>query len=478
MDDVVPAVLQRLRASDIIRMAGLNVAALGQEYSRLGHVHPRGRQGARLFGIVNAPDMAREQPEVAERLSAHQHNCFVDVELQTPTSWRVHCTCTPGQTPGTCCSHTAALLYHWLANPLSFAISSSGASPIATADELNSTPPAERPEGGQRERQTSMPVRVSLLRGPMPLGSIGDILALLPLNELRVIAREYEVVTTGLNKQQLSAAIQEAFTRPEAVARVVGTLERQQRQLLAALTLAGGSMTDDDLRGLFERFKLGFASQLQGILSVLQKKGLLFRTNLHGSSALRPGFSPSLLDVGLGWYVPLEVRAALHISIPITQFEVGAQGEDGASALQVELARSYWLLADLLLVACALEGVHVESAIGEIRGRREAAELFAPAHAALPDSSTPLPAPPGWSTSALIETLQQSVPRSPAFLRFAVRLLELSGMLYLENSDPPVYRVLNNAAHFLLGPGRVEVLRDLFGLWLTHASYDELFALQ
>src|SRR5579872_4830464 len=53
MNEVVPGALQRLRAADIIRMAGLAVASLGQEYSRVGAVRAALRQGAQLSGVVD-----------------------------------------------------------------------------------------------------------------------------------------------------------------------------------------------------------------------------------------------------------------------------------------------------------------------------------------------------------------------------------------------------------------------------------------
>src|SRR5436305_2862798 len=55
MENVVPSHLQRLRAADIIRMAGLATASVGQEYYRSGAVHSMSRRGALLAGIVEFP---------------------------------------------------------------------------------------------------------------------------------------------------------------------------------------------------------------------------------------------------------------------------------------------------------------------------------------------------------------------------------------------------------------------------------------
>src|SRR5258707_14289816 len=90
------------------------------------------------------------------------------------------------------------------------------------------------------------------------------------LSELRGIAREYGIVTNGLNKQQLAEAVVEALKQPDVVRRVVATLEKQQRQLLAALTLAGGYMNDKDVRGPAERFSPRGAGQFKSMQPVLQ----------------------------------------------------------------------------------------------------------------------------------------------------------------------------------------------------------------
>ncbi len=44
MDNVVPGALRHLREADIMSMAGLELAALGQEYYRIGAVHSTMRQ--------------------------------------------------------------------------------------------------------------------------------------------------------------------------------------------------------------------------------------------------------------------------------------------------------------------------------------------------------------------------------------------------------------------------------------------------
>jgi len=111
------------------------------------------------------------------------------------------------------------------------------------------------------------------------------------------------------------------------VRRIAAALEKPQRQLLATLTLAGGSMSDEDLRSLFERFSFGQPDKIQGILLSLQGKGLLLRTSLNSSPQQRIGLSGLLYD--MGWYVPAEVQAALRVSVPVTPFDVQRAAEEG-----------------------------------------------------------------------------------------------------------------------------------------------------
>ena len=87
MNDVVPSALQRLRAADIIRVAGLAIASLGQEYCRIGAVHETMRQGTQLLGVVDTTNMhnastasATKRVETIEQAEQHrqQHRCCGD----------------------------------------------------------------------------------------------------------------------------------------------------------------------------------------------------------------------------------------------------------------------------------------------------------------------------------------------------------------------------------------------------------------
>ncbi len=491
MENVVPGVLQRLRATDIIHMAGLASASLGQEYYRIGAVQRTQRQGVRLAGVVSIPHTHRKTALTTNassvetqttnivgisQTSSQSTDYPVDLEIQSITEWENRCPC--GQHPPimpTICPHAAALLYQWLARPMTFV---TDAPPLEIPlHEAAGTTPHTDEMPSQFACPLGTPKPTLSQRGPAPVNNLVDMLAQLGLSELRGIAREYEIVTNGMSKQQLAETILEELQHPEVVRKIATTLEKPQRQLLAALTLAGGSMMDEDLRGLFERFNLGQSNQLQNVLVALQVKALLFRTSLNSSSQQRIGLNGALLD--LGWYVPIEVRIALRVSAPVTIFDVQSEKNDVHTIQQAE---PYALLATLLLVARTLDGTQSgnESARDERYTQIRPAGTFT-AHTTVPltgDGSIALPPPTDEPAFSLITTAQAALSFSPALLRFATRLLRLSDILHKDDSGTPHLRVLSNAAQLLLGPTRDEVLHDLFELWLTHSSFEELFALE
>ena len=491
MDDVVPSALQRLRAADIIRMAGLAVASMGQEYCRIGAVRATMRRGAKLLGIVDTSHLGdvslsgARGTAAADQGPVEQRRCSVEVEIQSSSTWHASCTCSPNTVA--MCRHAAALLYQWLAHPNTFVAPSS--SDFRTSSR---TAPAKR-EGGnqatggqsralQSARQGGQVAYTVKMRGPTPSANLVDILSQNGLSELRGIAREYDIATGGQHKQQLAEAIAGALRQPELVRRSASTLEKPQRQLLATLTLAGGSLSDEDLRSLYERFSFGPADSLQGILLSLQSKGLLFRTSLNSSPQQRIGLSGMLYDVG--WYVPAEVQAVLRVSVPITPFDVEkkADGGDGhADHIQIQHVEAYSLLADLLLVARALDGYRMEhyDERDERAGGMNTLATLRSFSAGAHDETTLVAPPGGLPPATALERLQSDVPRTAQFLRFAFRLLRLADLLHKDDGGMPgSLRLLPNAARLLLGPASAEVARDLFELWLTHAGYEELFDLQ
>lgn len=488
MDDVVPSALKHLRASDIIRMAGLAAASLGQEYCRLGAVQATMRRGALLLGVI---DMSKgghstgayptNRSIAAEDAQSEQQRYSVDIEIQSSNNWQAHCSCS--STPGTICRHVTALLYEWLARPEAFIPSLQPGFAQATPVKLE-----EVKASSEEQRSTPKPARqpaktgyAATLRGPTPSNNLDDILGQLSLSDLRGIAREYDITTIGLNKQQLAEAIVVVLQQPEVIRKVASTLEKPQRQLLATLALAGGSMADDDLHGLFERFAFGPPEHLQRILLVLQNKGLLFHTSLNSAPQQRIGLSGALYDVG--WSIPAEVQAALHVPVPITPFNM--QPDDASAAPLIQHYEAYSLLADLLLVGRALDGYRLGSddlkeegnPTGTLRASAQFSAARTPGTPAHEEAGNIAP-PNGLPSPALIEKLQSTIPRSPIFLNYALRLLRLAGILHKENDGTAYLRLLSNAAHLLLGPGNKEVVRDLFELWLTHPGYDELYDLQ
>jgi hypothetical protein len=511
MYDVVPGTLQRLREADIVGMAGLTLASLGLEYCRIGAVHATKRQGARLSGIVEVSNSHFNQgasttngaKETGQAPLTPLERYSVAVEMRDHISCNVNCTCSQSaaQSP-VVCEHAAALLYAWLAHPLTFkppttSISSStsqpfeqqAAKPLLAAEQTgNTTLEMNQPRPLTQARP------VPTLQPLVPASNTAEMLAQSGLSELRAIARECGITTNGLSKQLLAEAIVELLKQPDAVRRVVATLEKQQRQLLAALTLAGGSMNDEDLRGLSERFSLGGPGQLQSMLLILQSKALIVRAALNSSMQQRIGMSGSPFDIS--WHVPAEVRAALHVTLPVTPFAVEAGSGQDADSPKVQQVEPYSLLADLLLVARALDGNQLEheernypsDRLSEARtqsvaGRNKIEDYQGSARprplSPLPvDGSIAILAPDGMPSNALLKSLQSVVPRPLPFLRFAICLLKLAGIIFVDDGGTSSLRVLPNAAELLLGPTHIEVAHELYAHWLNQPAYEELFELQ
>jgi hypothetical protein len=535
MYDVVPGALQRLREADIVSMAGLFVASLGQEYYRKGAVRATRRQGALLSGIVEVLDTTPEQTVSTTHttLGTQQANLslpgsfLVEVELRDSISCNVTCTCkqSPAQA-GLVCSHAAALLYYWLAHPLNFQTLdhiSSSPLPQSLQQEIgtSSNSDGDNAQKTQPSKTLAKTRPLGAVQPSLPAVSTVEILTQSGLSELRGVARAFELATNGLSKQELAEAIANVLKQPEAIRRVIATLEKPQRQLLAALTLAGGSMNDEDLRGLFERFSLGRPGQLQDVLHALQNKALIMRATFNNSLQRRIGTALSGSSLEVCWYVPAEVRAALHVTIPITPFSVETDVDQSSASFKVMHSKPYSLLTDLLLVARALDGKWLEYAGGksEVEGRTVGIErTLNPMTVA---GSIAIPPPNGTPSAALLEYLLTVVPHPLPFLRFAIRVLRLTDILYFEHdtndsskaskgpgndlshiantsfeaqevsgsrimqqnrhrdeAGTSILHVLPNAARLMLGSNRVEVALELFTHWLNRASYDELFDLQ
>ena len=535
MFDVVPGALQRLREADIVSMAGLMVASLGQEYYRRGAVHTTKRQGALLSGLVElshttlnqAASTTRDSLETQQASISSPGSYVTKVELRDRISCNVSCSCKqPDVQSGVVCSHAAALLYAWLAHPANFQVASP---PEASEGPL----PFEREQAKSPVAGEGNAMEIKKTQAPSPTSQVqtvevtqdsdtSQILVQAGLSELRNIARVYEISTNGLSKQELVEHIVTMLKQPEAIRKVVASLEKQQRQLLAALTLAGGSMNDEDLRGLFERFALGKPGQLQDMLHILQSKAFIIRATFNSSLQRRIGTGLSGTSLEICWYVPSEVRSALRVTIPITPYRIERDGDLESASPTGRHMEPYDLLTDLLLIARALDGKWLEydrrSSVDGIRGSGGNVRSFHP----LPvDGSIPVPVPNGTPSKELLEYLHGVIPHSMSFLRFAIRVLRLSDILYFESdtqeesrtsrqagndaahfadssyepagepgsrivmqdrrkndAGTSILHTLPNAARLLLGSNRAEVAHELFIHWLHRISYDELFDLQ
>src|SRR5439155_22829966 len=144
----------------------------------------------------------------------------------------------------------------------------------------------------------------------------------------------------------------------------------------------------------------------------------------------RIGLSGSLFD--LGWFVPAEVRAALHVPLPITPFNIEKEADGDTGTPKIQRVEPYSLLADLLLVGRALDGYRLEphdekdERSGTMRSPHPLSPLRAPGTMSPNDEAGSIAPPGGWPSSSLIAALQPAVPRTSTFLRYAVRLLRLA----------------------------------------------------
>src|SRR6266851_8210431 len=98
MENVVPGTLQRLRAADIIRMAGLTAASLGQEYYRTGAVQSAYRREARLSGVIEPVHAIIDSliEDGGQGTHGATRSYPVEVELLSPTTWVSSCPCSLG----------------------------------------------------------------------------------------------------------------------------------------------------------------------------------------------------------------------------------------------------------------------------------------------------------------------------------------------------------------------------------------------
>ena len=438
MYDVVPGALQRLREADIVSMAGLMVASLGQEYYRRGAVHATKRQGALLSGIVELShtilnqdaSTTRDALETQQAGNSSPGSYVTDVELRDRISCNVSCSCKKTDVQvGIVCSHAAALLYAWLAHPANFQVASpSPASevPLPLEQEQSKSPFDRNSE--VETKKTQAPSRTSTVQTVQvsPSSDTSEILVQSGLSELRTIARVYEIPTNGLSKQELAEYIVTILKQPEAIRKVVASLEKQQRQLLAALTLAGGSMNDEDLRGLFERFSLGKPGQLLDMLHILQSKALVIRATFNSSLQRRIGAGLSGSSLEICWYVPAEVRSALRVTIPITPFSIETDSDQETVSPKVLHMEPYSLLTDMLLVARALDGKWLEyDERSNVDGGRGSGGNVRSLNPLPVDGSISVPAPNGTPSKALLEYLLGVIPRSTAIFTLCDPSIEI-----------------------------------------------------
>src|SRR5260370_3123286 len=207
MYDIIPGALERQSESDIVSMAGLMVASLGQEYYRKGAVHATKRQGALLSGIVEVSNTIPNQNasttnstlESQQAIFPTLDSYFTEVELRDRISCNVTCSCKQSTVQSAVvCSHAAALLFYWLAHPLNFQKAPhTHPSPAPQLFEQSSVQsPVENDNVMTETKHSQAPAQtrpLQALQTSLPFSNTFEILVQLGLSELRAVARAYDI---------------------------------------------------------------------------------------------------------------------------------------------------------------------------------------------------------------------------------------------------------------------------------------------
>ena len=167
--------------------------------------------------------------------------------------------------------------------------------------------------------------------------------------------------------------------------------------------------------------------------------------------------------------------------MPVTAFHVERVPEGESAPPEVLKAQPQHLLPGLLLVARALDGYHLEHADEKEEHAAVPRPAVSPARITeklYNDNQGTVPPPENMPSASMLGFLQEAVSRSRGFLRFAARLLRRSDILHKDDHGTPYLRALPNVARLFLGTESAEVIPDLFELWLTRSSYEELYDLR
>ncbi|HKT38713.1 MAG TPA: hypothetical protein VJR48_10100, partial [Ktedonobacterales bacterium] len=282
------AALLRLRAGDVVRVCGLNAAAVGLELASNHRVVASQRDSSRLLATV---------------MDGSPHTVSVEVTDDADTM-RWACDCV--HVGPLACEHVAATLSAWIAHPSDFlAKDSENTAEVASKLHAESIPDQPRASDIATPHQAISASETPTLAGALARMSAADV---------DVIARRVLGASVPSDTSDIARAIVAALSDSAHLQALLKQLERPAQTLLTMIDLAGGAMTAADLGGLASRIGRPL-SAIQGDIAVLERHALLL-PKLPSSAPSQYGPGATWRHVA-GWRIPDEVRRALAISLPL-----------------------------------------------------------------------------------------------------------------------------------------------------------------
>jgi hypothetical protein len=429
------AALLRLRAADVVRVCGLNAAAVGLKLAAHHHVVAGERDGSRLLATV-----MDESP------------CTVSVEaIDDADAMRWACDC--AHEGPLACEHVAAILSAWIAHPSDFLVKDSENAPKA-----ESPPSTEFTHAHHLASDMAPPsLAVSAAETLTLAGALGRMNAA----DVDAIARRILGADMLSDTSDSVRAIVTALSDPGCLQALLTQLERRAQTLLTIIDLAGGAMTAADLEGLASRIGLPL-SAMQGDIAVLERHALIL-PKLPSSAPSQHGPGATWRHVA-GWRIADEVRRALATSLPLealpTQHETRlAPPRIGPTEAPLRTSRS---TPRALCLALALLA-HAPPPLGLPLERTAMGDDTTP-----PRTGNPLA--PGELAPRQLTELARTAGIEPDAVRLARRLL-------CQSRDQHPASPLADIARVPVAE-RPLVLRGAFRRWLRAESAAELLDLE
>lgn len=385
-----PALLG-LRPADIVRLCGLNAAAIGLDLSASHNVAACRRDGQRLMATVIA-----ETP----------HTVWVEV-VDEGESLKWSCDC--GQVGPLACAHVAATLSAWITHPGDF-ITDELESPTLPPHAIEQSAHDDSISGGD-EQAPLIPQRTS---ASSAAPSLEATLARMHAADVATIARRILGAESTDDVTMSRRRIVAALSDPEHVQAIMARLDQSARKLLTLVDLAGGTMTAADMETLASRIERPVSAVLSDV-EVIERHALLLPM-LPATPPSQHGPGSSWRHVA-GWRIPDEARRAWVLPLPLEALPVKSGNQAAPPILSGMPLRTQRTTPRNLCLALAL-----------IAGAPPPLGLPHVAPDAKPDSNIPAPSgggilAPGELASGPLRELSRGAGLDPGTVRLARRVL-------------------------------------------------------